>query len=62
VIDDDMRPGHSANEPPTSPAPGSRFGSTVTSSLRRQAERGGTTANPEASESRRHPAPQSHSP
>jgi hypothetical protein len=46
VIDDDIRPGHSANEPTTSPAPASSFGSTVTSSRRCRTERGGTTANP----------------
>ena len=34
VIDDDIRPGHSANEPPTSPALASSFGSTVTPSQR----------------------------
>jgi hypothetical protein len=34
VIDDDIRPGHSANEPTTSPASASSFGSTVTSSRR----------------------------
>jgi hypothetical protein len=62
VIDDDIRPGHSANELTTSPAPASSFGSTVTSSRRCRTQREGTTANPEASESRSHPAPQSHSP
>jgi len=34
VIDDGIRPGHSANEPTTSPAPASTVGSIVTSSRR----------------------------
>ena len=51
VIDDDIRPGHSANEPLTSPVPASGRGSTVASSTRRQVEREGTTTNPEGSRS-----------
>jgi hypothetical protein len=34
VVDDDIRPGHSANEPTTSPAPAFSCGPTVTSSRR----------------------------
>jgi len=49
VIDDDIRPGHSAIEPPTSPVPASDRGSTVASSLRCQVERQGRTASPEDS-------------
>ena len=51
VIDDDIRPGHSANEPTTSPAPAFSCGSKVTSSRRRQVEREGTTAILEGSRS-----------
>jgi hypothetical protein len=51
VIDDDIRPGHSAIEPPTSPVPASGRGSTVASSIGRQVERGGRTASPEGSRS-----------
>jgi hypothetical protein len=51
VIDDDIRPGHSANEPTTSPAPASSCGSKVTSTRRRQVEREGTTTSPEGSRS-----------
>ena len=51
VIDDDIRPGHSANEPLASSAPASSCGSTVTSSHRCRTERKGTTANPESSRS-----------
>ena len=51
VIDDHIRPGHSANEPTTSPAPASSCGSTVSSSRRRQVEREGTTTSPEGSRS-----------
>jgi hypothetical protein len=49
VIDDDIQPGHSANEPTTSPAPAFSCGSTVASSLRCQVEREGRTASPEGS-------------
>ncbi len=51
VIDDDIRPGHSAIEPPTSPVPASGRGSTVASSIRRQVERERRTASPEGSRS-----------
>jgi hypothetical protein len=51
VLDDDIRPGHSANEPTTSPAPAFSCGSTVASSRRCQAEGEGTTASPEGSRS-----------
>jgi hypothetical protein len=51
VIDDDIRPGHSANEPMTSPVPASGRGSTVASSLRCQVERERRTASPEGSRS-----------
>jgi hypothetical protein len=51
VIDDDIRPGHSANEPMTSPVPASGRGSTVASSLRCQVEREGTPTSPEGSRS-----------
>jgi hypothetical protein len=51
VIDDDIRPGHSANEPTTSPAPASSCGSTVMSSRRCRTEREGTTTSPEGSRS-----------
>ncbi len=51
VIDDDIRPGHSANEPPTSPVPASGRGSTVASSRRCQVEREGTLTSPEGSRS-----------
>jgi hypothetical protein len=51
VIDDDIRPGHSAIEPPTSPVPASGRGSTVASSIRRQVEREGRMATTEGSRS-----------
>ncbi len=51
IIDSGIRPGHSANEPTTSPAPASSCGSKVTSSRRRQVEREGTTTSPEGSRS-----------
>lgn len=51
VIDDDIRPGHSAIEPTPSPAPAFSCGSKVTSSLRRQVEREGTPTSPEGSRS-----------
>jgi len=51
VIDDDIHPGHSANEPPTSPVPASGRGSTITFSRRSQVERDGRTASPEGSRS-----------
>jgi hypothetical protein len=47
VIDDDIRPGHGANERPTSPVPASGRVSTVASSIRRQVERERRTATPE---------------
>jgi hypothetical protein len=46
VIDDDIHPGHSANEPMTSPVPASGRGSTVASSLRCQVEREGNSSDP----------------
>jgi hypothetical protein len=46
VIDDDIRAGHSAIEPTTSPAPAFSCGSKVTSSLRRQVEREGNSSDP----------------
>jgi hypothetical protein len=49
VIDDDIHPGHSANESTTSPAPASGRGSTVASSPRRQVEREGRMASLEGS-------------
>jgi hypothetical protein len=51
VIDDDIRPGHGANESTTSPAPASSCGSTVMSSRRCRTEREGTTTSPEGSRS-----------
>jgi hypothetical protein len=51
VIDDDIRPGHSANEPMTSPVPAFGRGSTIASSLRCQVERERRTASPEGSHS-----------
>jgi len=51
VIDDDIRPVHSANEPLASSTPASSCGSKVTSSCRRQVEREGTTTSPEGSRS-----------
>jgi hypothetical protein len=51
VIDGDKRPGHSANEPTTSPAPAFSCGPTVTSSLRWHVERERRTASPEGSRS-----------
>jgi hypothetical protein len=53
VIDDDIRPGHSANEPMTSPVPAFGRGSTVASSLRCQVERERRTASPGGSLSNR---------
>ena len=49
LIDGDIRPGHSANESQTSPAPASGRGLTVASSRRRRAEREQRTASPEVS-------------
>ena len=46
VIDDDIHPGHSTIEPPTSPVLASGRGSTVASSLRCQVERQGTMTSP----------------
>ena len=51
VIDDDIRPGHSANESTTSPVPASGCGSTVASSIRCHVERAGRMASPEGSRS-----------
>jgi hypothetical protein len=51
VIDDDIQPGHSANESTASLAPASGRGSTVASSLRCQVERERRTASPEGSRS-----------
>jgi hypothetical protein len=51
VIDDDIRPGHSAIEPTASPAPAFSCGSTVTFSRRSQVERERRTASPEGSRS-----------
>jgi hypothetical protein len=51
VIDDDIRPGHSANEPTTSPAPAFSCGSTVASSIRCHVERAGRMAGPQGSRS-----------
>jgi hypothetical protein len=51
VIDDDIRPGHGANEWLISPVPASGRVSTVASSRRRQVEREGRTASPEGSRS-----------
>jgi hypothetical protein len=49
VVDCDIRPGHSTDEPMTSPVPASDRGSTVASSLRCQVERERRTASPEGS-------------
>ena len=46
VIDDDIRPGHSAIEPTTSSVPASGRASTVASSLRCQVEREGNSSDP----------------
>jgi|NGEPerStandDraft_6_1074524.scaffolds.fasta_scaffold75631_1 hypothetical protein len=51
VINDDIRPGHSGNEPLTSPVSASGRGSTVASSLRCHVERERRTASPEGSRS-----------
>jgi len=51
VIDDDIRPGHSANEPMTSPVPAFSCSSKVTSSRGHESEREGRTASPEGSRS-----------
>jgi len=51
VIDDDIHPGHSANEPMTSPVPAFSCGSKVTSSRGHESEREGRTASPEGSRS-----------